>query len=549
MRMQLNKRIFFILLGFTLLLNFAACKQKEEAKKPNIIIILADDMGISDLGCYGGEINTPNLDKLADSGLRYRQFYNTSRCCPTRASLLTGLYAHQTGLGWMTRVDMQEPGYRGQINHECVTLAEALKPAGYSTYMSGKWHVVLDSDCEPQGPKDNWPLHRGFDKYYGILKGASDYFNPTNLYEGDKHIEADNNFYLTDAVTEHACEYVNEHAASRKNPFFMYVAYTAPHWPLQAKNEDIKKYEGKYAKGWDKIREERYQRMKTLGIIGDNALLSVKTEGIKNWNSLSGEEKANQEKRMAVYAAQIDNMDQGIGRIIETLKKNGLYENTVIMFLSDNGGCMQPISRGNSKKTEDIGTPKSFESYGESWANVSNTPFRLYKKWEHEGGIISPLIVHWPRGIKNRGDEGFRDQVAHVIDLMPTVLELSGAEYPSNYKGNKIIPYEGISLVATFNDTAKVGRTLFWEHLANRGVREDNWKLVSIGTKKAPYTGPWELYDLDKDASETNNLAEKYPQKVKELSDKWYAWAKRCNVLPVSAAGWNDRIKKFSKKE
>jgi arylsulfatase len=237
-------------------------------------------------------------------------------------------------------------------------------------------------------------------------------------------------------------------------------------------------------------------------------------------------------------------MDRGIGRIVKTLKNNGLLDNTIIIFLSDNGGCMQPISRGKSKKTEDIGSSESFESYGEPWANVSNTPFRLYKKWEHEGGIATPFIVHWPKGIKAKG--GFRDQVGHVIDLMPTILELSGASYPNDFKGNKIIPYEGKSLVSTFNDTSKSGRTLFWEHNANRGMREGDWKLVSVSVKQPPYTQDWELYNLKKDRSETDNLAEKYPEKIKELSGKWYAWAKRCGVLPLSNMGWNDRIKKYS---
>ena len=539
------KYSYFLLL---LLIAFFSCQSQEKeivkSEKPNIILILADDMGISDLGCYGSEIQTPNLDRLAENGIRFREFYNTSRCCPTRASLLTGLYAHQTGLGWMTKVDMREPGYRGQISHNTVTLAEVLKPAGYATYMVGKWHVNLDSECSPDSPKHNWPLHRGFDRFYGILKGASDYFNPDNLYDGDRHIQPPEGFYFTDAMNDKACAFIEDHVRNEKKPFFLYVAHIAPHWPLQAKAKDIKKYEQAYLQGWDITRSERYQRMKELGIIADNALLSPKTRGIKDWNQLSEQEKQNQARRMAVYAAQVDNLDQGIGRIVRTLKKNEILDNTLIIFLSDNGGCSLPLDRGKSKKTEDIGSPVSFTSYGEAWANVSNTPFRMYKKFEHQGGIATPLIIHWPEGIKSRGQ--FRDQVGHVIDLMPTLLEISGAKYPKEYKGNKIIPYEGMSLLKTFNDTTTVERTLYWEHLANRGIREGDWKLVSLATQIPPYIKDWELYNLKEDHSEVHNLAEQYPHKVKELSDKWYAWAKRCNVLPLSGMSWNKRIEKYS---
>ena len=320
--MKSNISKFILVVVF---ISFISCKEKTRVKtinpsddRPNIVLILADDMGFSDIGSYGSEIETPNLDKLADNGLRYTQFYNTSRCCPTRASLLTGLYAHQTGLGWMTRVDHKQPGYRGELNNQCVTLGEVLKNAGYSTYISGKWHVNKDDECEQDSPKHNWPLHRGFDKYFGILKGASDYFNPDNLYAGDTHIQPDDNFYFTDAVNDHASKFINEHFESKnEEPFFLYMAHIAPHWPIQAKPEDIKKYEGTYMKGWDKLREERYDRMLELGVIKSNAELSERTPVISDWDNLSREEKIEMDKRMAIYAAQIDIMDQGIGRVIE----------------------------------------------------------------------------------------------------------------------------------------------------------------------------------------------------------------------------------------
>ena len=546
----MEKVIFLISILFFFGVFTEAQKTGENSKqeKPNIVIILADDMGYSDLGCYGSEIKTPNIDKLAENGLRYTRFYNDSRCCPTRASLLTGLYAHQTGLGWMTKVDMKEPGYRGQISHNTVTLAEVLKSVGYSTYMVGKWHVNRDDQCEQNSPKHNWPLHRGFDKFYGILKGASDYFHPTNLYDGDTHIQPDSGFYFTDAMNNKACEFITEHFKGKKGePFFLYVAHIAPHWPLHAKEKDIKKYEGKYLVGWDEVRKRRYAKMEELGIIDSTVKLSPRYHNVKAWDKLSKSEKEDQARRMAVYAAQIDNLDQGIGRIVKTLKKYNALDNTLIVFLSDNGGCSLKLSRGKSKKTKDIGSPISFESYGEGWANVSNTPFRMFKKYEHEGGISTPFIVHWPKGIKAKGE--FRRQIGHVIDLMPTVLELSGAKYPKEYKGNKIIPYEGKSLVPTFAKSVEDERALYWEHNANRGMREGKWKIVSLNTKKPPYIKDWELYNIEKDRSELNNLASKYPEKVKEMSAKWYAWAKRCNVLPLSNMGWYERIKKYGGKK
>ncbi len=543
--MKSNISKFILVVVF---ISFISCKEKNRVKnikptndRPNIVLILADDMGFSDIGSYGSEIETPNLDKLADNGLRYTQFYNTSRCCPTRASLLTGLYAHQTGLGWMTRVDHKQPGYRGELNNQCVTLGEVLKNAGYSTYISGKWHVNKDDECEQDSPKHNWPLHRGFDKFFGILKGASDYFNPDNLYEGDTHIQPDDNFYFTDAVNDHASKFIDEHFESKNNkPFFLYMAHIAPHWPIQAKPEDIKKYEGTYMKGWDKLREERYDRMLELGIIKSSAKLSDRTPVISDWNNLSREEKIEMDKRMAIYAAQIDIMDQGIGRVIETLKKQEQFDNTMIIFLSDNGGCMQPISRGESNAIGDFGTEKSFESYGEPWANVSNTPFRNYKKWEHEGGVATPLIIHWPEGFKAKGE--LRDQTGHVIDFMPTLLEIANIDYPKVFGDHKIIPFEGESLVATFDSNSQHPRTIYFEHIGNRGMREGDWKLVSLTKNIFPYHKEWELYNLKKDRSETINLALKYPEKVKELETKWNVWAERTNVLPLDGRGWNKRI-------
>lgn len=545
--MKLTKTTHLII--GSLLVILISCVEKEgkvsistSDSRPNIILILADDMGFSDIGSYGSEIQTPNLDKLATNGLRYTQFYNTSRCCPTRAALMTGLYPHQTGLGWMTRLDLGQPGYTGELNNQNVTLGEVLKESGYSTYISGKWHLNKDDECEPDSPKHNWPLYRGFDKFFGILKGATDYFNPTNLYIGDTHIDPGNDFYFTDEINNNARTFIEEHYKTKKeNPFFLYVAHVAPHWPIQAKPKDIEKYQGKYMDGWEITRKKRFEKMLELGIIKPTTKLSEPKSSILNWDDLSEKQKIDMDKRMAIFAAQVDNMDQGIGRILETLEKQQQLDNTLIIFLSDNGSSSLPVSKGVSKTLEDLGTEKSFESYGESWTNVSNTPMRYYKLYEHEGGISTPFIVHWPNKIKAKGE--LRNQVGHVIDIMPTLLEVSKTTYPENFKGQKITPFEGVSLISTFNSDNNQNRTIYFEHVANRGIRDGDWKLVSLGKTTFPYTTNWELYNLKDDRSETTNLASKYPKKVKELSLKWNDWAKRTNVLPIDGRGWDNKIK------
>lgn len=537
---------FFLLLFFVLI----SCKSNKSHTianvdsinaRPNIILILADDMGFSDLGCYGSEIQTPNLDALANSGIRYTQFYNTSRCCPTRASLLTGLYPHQTGLGWMTAADLKQPGYRAELNTQCVTIGEVLKKAGYSTYISGKWHVNKGDECEQDSPKHNWPLQRGFDHFFGFLKGSSDYFNPENLYEDNTKIQPNDDFYFTDAINNAASNFIERHSATQKNPFFLYLAHIAPHWPLHAKEEDIKKYEGSYLDGWDELRKKRFKKMQELGIISTSVKLSEKEADMPEWKSLSDEKKMDMAKRMAVYAAQIDAMDQGIGRLVATLKKNNQFDNTIILFVADNGGSSEAVSRSKSKKMEDLGSEKSFESYGKSWANASNTPFKYFKKWQHEGGVSTPLIVHWPKGIHPNGE--LREQVGHVIDFMPTFLELANATYPKEYNGNTIIPFEGQSLVPSFNKNTKTNRTIYFEHEGSQGMREGDWKLVSLATNTFPYHEKWELYNLKEDRSESNNLASKHPDKVNELNEKWNSWAKRTNAFPLDGRTWDEKIK------
>jgi len=519
---------------------------------PNIVLIMADDMGFADIGCYGSEISTPNLDALAKNGLRFTQFYNGARCCPTRAALLTGLYAHQAGMGGM-EPDWGVPGYRGNINKQCVTLAEALKQNGYAAYMTGKWHLTNKSKAKTPEDKFDWPCQRGFDRLYGTIAGAGNFFEPATLTRDNEDIsdeaKKDDSFYYTDAISSNTVKFINEHCRDKKGtPFFQYVAYIAPHWPLHVLLEDIKKYKGKYKAGWDVLRKERYERMKKLGLVDPKWTLSERTNGVPAWNELEKEGlpkhlaaipgitlenlKEYMELKMAIYAAQIDRMDQGIGTIIAALKQNGILDNTLIVFLADNGGCAEYSNYGFGTKEgnamDKIGTKVSHASYGAGWANASNSPFRYYKHYAHEGGISTPLIVHWPAVINDPG--AIREQTGHIIDIMPTFLAAAGGSYPKEYNGNIIKPMEGVSLLpALTNKPLERKEPIFWEHHGNRAVRDGKWKLVANGEEAA-----WELYDMQADRTETNNLAGKNPEIVKAMNDKWWAWAKRADVLPMN---------------
>ena len=511
---------------------------------------MADDMGFSDIGCYGSEIETPNIDKLAAGGLRFTQFYNGARCCPTRAALLTGLYAHQAGMGGM-EPDRKIPGYRGNINKQCVTLAEALKLAGYSTFMTGKWHLTNRRTARTEEDKFYWPCQRGFDRFFGTIAGAGSFFQPATLTRDNENIEQtareDPDFYYTDAISDHAAGFIREHvAADAARPFFLYVPYTAPHWPLHARDRDIAKYRGRYDRGWDVIRKERHQRMINMGLIDPKWTLPERDKRVLAWDEVDKKKvggkveealdkvnrtlKEEMARKMEVYAAMIDSMDQGIGRIVETLTELGQLDNTLVIFLADNGGCDEWGTYGFGwnrliANGADAGTRDSSISYGPAWAHVSNTPFRWYKLYTHEGGISTPLIAHWPARIKDHGK--LRSQLGHIIDVMPTLLEVAGGEYPRQHAGEKIWPMEGKSLVPALDNKPVERECLFWEHIGNRAVRQGKWKLVA----RRP-TGPWQLYDMEADRTETNDLSQKHPEKVKELAEKWDAWAKRANVMP-----------------
>ncbi|MCG8307316.1 MAG: arylsulfatase [Cytophagales bacterium] len=538
-----------------------------QTQRPNIIVILSDDMGYSDIGCYGGEINTPNLDRLAEKGLRFTQFYNSARCCPTRASLLTGVYPHQAGIGLMVN-DRNLPGYKGDLGSNVCTIAEVLRDRGYRTYMSGKWHVTRHK--ESNGPKFNWPLQRGFEKFYGTIAGAGSFYDPATLCRGNTFITPLNDslyqpkiYYYTNAISDNAIEFLKDHRKeSPEKPFFMYVAYTAAHWPLHALPEDIEKYRGTYDGGFQPVRKARMEKMKKLGIIDPGWKMADQAE---DWEHTKHKEW--EIRNMEVYAAMVDCMDRGIGKLVDELKKQGCFENTVIMYLQDNGGCAEGYGRNVPKKpystdlkpmasdelqtriwppmqTRDgrpvkhgpgvmAGAEDTFIAYGKGWANVSNTPFREYKHFVHEGGIATPFIVSWPDGIREKLNGNLIEEPAHLVDVMSTCVDISGTAFPEKERDNEILPMEGISLSPFFKGK-KTSRNdaIYFEHHLNSAVREGNWKLVRKGNTKTGEYSPWELYNMKKDRTEMNNLAEKYPKRVNALSVKWYTWAKRTNVFP-----------------
>ena len=529
----------------------------EQDTSPSVVVILADDMGYSDIGCYGGEIRTPNLDRLAEGGLRWTQFYNGARCCPTRASLLTGLYAHQAGVGWMM-ADSGTDAYRGELSPRTPTLAEALAPAGYATYMSGKWHVTRGIHAD--SPRDNWPLARGFDAFFGTIHGAGSFFDPNALAFGNELIPPAEDFYYTDAIGDYALRFLREHEQTRgEDPFFLYLSFTAPHWPMHAKPEDIAGYSGRYDGGWDQLRAQRHARMQEMGLVSEDWPLSPRDPRLKDWEDTPDQDW--HAARMEVYAAMVDNLDQNVGRVIDTLEDMGRLETTLILFLADNGGCAEEFgSRGPRtpdpeepfptlgpeglqtrmvpRMTRDgkqvrsgygvwPGPAESYVAYGLGWANASNTPFRSYKHWVHEGGIASPLIAHWPAGIRRRGE--LEHQPAHIIDLMATCLDLAGADYPAEHGGGPTLPLEGQSLRPHFEGKALDRGPLFWEHEGNRAVRDGDLKLVARGVR-----GPWELYDLSEDRTETKDLAQERPKDVQRLAALWDAWAERVGATPLT---------------
>ena len=578
---SLFKALTVLALSFNTVLIQAEAVQAQSApdslKRPNILVILSDDMGISDIGCYGGEIETPQLDSLARQGVRMRGFYNTARCCPTRACILTGLYPHQAGIGHMMN-DRGLPGYRGDLNDQCVTIAQVLRPAGYRTCAVGKWHVT--KHITDKSNISNWPIQRGFDDCYSALSGAGNYFQPYCVVRGNEFVstEADpdyapplGTYYVTDAFTDNAIAYLkrydqeNQSHPDQAKPFFLYLTYTAAHWPMQALPEDIAKYRGKFDAGWDSLRQSRLERMKRFGVVPESTPLSPRANESPAWDSLSAEDKAWFAARMEVYAAIVDRMDQGIGRIVDYLKQSGQFDNTLILYIQDNGACAEeigslgPICYAGKKsgatahsrqkpmaKTEPSlvrhdkwtreglpvktgrvtpGPVDTYISYGLPWANLSDTPFKLFKHFVHEGGIRTPLIASWPNGLKH---QDWVDGPGHLIDVMATCVDAGQAQYPKQFNGIDIIPMEGVSLIPALNgQPLHRPAPLFWEHEGNRAIRDGKWKLVARGWKDE-----WHLFNLETDPTELTDLADRKPKLVKRLAEQWETWAHRTNVYP-----------------
>ena len=530
-------------LSSPLLLLPAVAAAQEADERPNIMLIVVDDMGYSDLQCFGGEVETPNINGLADNGIRFTQFFNCGRSCPSRASLLTGMYAQQVGI----------TGMGLSLTKDCVTIPEALKTAGYHTAMSGKWHLSLTQgignkqdqmawlshqntfDNRPFAPLDTYPCNRGFDEHWGTIWGVVNHFDPFSLVHNEEPIYTDaipDDFYSTDYITTKAIDMLDD-LSKEQEPFFMYVSYNAPHWPLHAKPEDIAKYKGKYDEGWDVLRQQRYQRMVSMGIIDPEETPMSDNESGRAWENESN--KAMMAANMEVHAAMIDCVDQGIGRILDKLKSTGEYENTIIIFTSDNGASPENYEIGDfdrhdrtrsgqmvTRNAQVPGSELTYNYLGNGWAGAVNTPFRYWKAESFHGGTASPTIIQWPAGMKARHGSIVKDP-CHYIDVMPTCLEVAHATYPEIYNGNKIQPLvaEGRSLMPLLEGASwQDERTMFWEHENGRAVRVGDWKMTSLRN------GGWQLFNMKNDYSETNNIAAEHPEKVRELKNLWNEWAK-----------------------
>ena len=529
----LNRREFLALSAS------AAGLKIQRQQRPNILLVVADDLGYSDPGCFGGEIETPTLNALASGGVRFTQFYSTARCCPSRASILSGQYPHRVGVGHLVN-DLGQPGYRGRLADNAVTLAEVLKFAGYRTFMSGKWHV---------GTND--PTRRGFEQYFGTLISAATYWDSgkyLRLPEGGRVRSYDPGaFYGTDALTDYAMDFLGEARSTPDQPWFLYLAYNAPHFPLQARAEDVAKYRNRYEGGWDLLRRERLARMKQLRLVAKDTRLSPRSQFTNYgetvtaenpaWDSLPNDRRADLAMRMAIYAAMVDRMDQNLGRVMADLRSKGEWDNTLIMFLSDNGACAEwdpfgfdissspqnKLHRGND--LAHMGSPGTYHSVGSGWANASNTPWRMYKHYSHEGGISTPCIMHWPAGFRRRN--ALESVPAHLIDLMPTIVEASGAEYPERINTLQTFPMVGTSLMPALRGERMPERALYFEHEGTRAVREGRYKLTALRGE------PWKLYDMERDRTELEDLASQHPKRVESMARQWDAWAAENQATPL----------------
>ena len=519
------------------------------AERPNIVLILVDDMGWSNIGCYGGMVETPNIDRLARDGVRFNQFYNGARCCPTRATLMTGLHPHQVGVGHMTLPirDKEQangkmrgvfplsqedraaipPSYQGWLDADVPTLPGMLQEAGYGTYLAGKWHLASDRP-------ETWPLQRGFDRFYGHLAGTSDYFEPTNLFRGNVPISAGGErYYLTDAITDEAIDFLSDHSRERaQDPFFLYLSYNAPHYPMQCMPEDFEKYRGRFLEGWDILREKRLQKQKEMGLVPSNTRLAPRPEQVPAWDSLEPQKQKEMDAIMATYAAIIDRVDQNIGKLLHFLEQSSRLDNTLIFFLSDNGGEAESGPFGQFEFADLGQYGKGGWKYGRGWATLSNTPFREYKHFTHQGGVQTPMIAHWPGGIPPGPQNRILPQFGYLPDIVATCMELADAIPPSQVDGKSLPDMDGFSLAPALRGSPEpIHRDpIFVEHEGNRIARHGKWKLVSY------YNKPWELYNLESDRSETENLVKEHPEVALRLQESYRQWADHCGVIPWETA-------------
>lgn len=517
---RMNKLTYTTLALTAISSEMAAVEADDNASQPNIVLIMCDDMGFSDLSCYGGEVNTPYIDSLANQGIRFTQFKNTGRSCPSRAALLTGCYQHEAGMGWMTAVDEHRPGYRGQISPDLPTLAEVLHDNGYDTYMSGKWHLTVEGAFD--APNGSYPVQRGFDRYYGCLSGGGTYYKPTPIYSNLQRInELPEDYYYTTAITDSAVSFIQQHRTD--NPMFLYLTYFAPHLPLQAPRERIEACRERYKVGYDVLRQQRFERQKEMGLIEDETQLPVYSKEFPNekrpaWTDLTPQQQEKWITDMATYSAMIEIMDDGIGKVIKSIKEKGMYDNTVFLFLSDNGAT----SEGGD--------------LGQLMADLSNTPYRSYKRWVFQGGISTPLIIASGKTKDKELMGTFCRETGHIIDIFPTCLEIASIVYPSTFRQQQV-KLSGISLLPAIQHKKLAPRDLFFEHQSSCAIISNGWKLVRENGNQ-----PWELINLANDPFETHNLATQHPDIVKELEEKWMRWAEQQHVFPFEYRNWNERI-------
>lgn len=495
--------------------------------QPNIVVVLVDDVGFSDLGCYGGEIPTPHLDRLAAGGVRFTQFYNTARCSPTRAALLTGLYPHQAGMGWLdNKVDPASRGFHGRLLPRCVTIAEVLRDAGYFTAMTGKWHLGQQNGTPPWKRGFMRSLNARFGEVY--FPHEDDRPGTRMLYLDGRELPKDSaelgaDWYSTDLFTEWGLTFVDEARAAGK-PFFLYIAQGAAHFPLRAPADVIARYRGRYMEGWDVLRERRHARQKELGIVAPHWPLAPRAAEVEAWDALDDGQRDRFDQMMATYAAMIDRIDHAMGTLVAGLEQRGELDNTLILFLHDNGGNAEGGPDGTTRGGP-IGSPQSYVLLGMSWATLNNTPFARYKHFTHEGGISTPLIAHWPAGIPASRRGSLEHQPGHLVDVMATCLDAAGATYPRRFQDHEIEPLQGVSLRPAFAGRP-IGRAepIFWEHEGNKAVRDGRWKLVQR------HTLPWQLFDMDADRTEQHDLAAEHSDVAARLEAAWTAWAERTYV-------------------